>query len=234
MVGFGKRGTKVAPHTYPKLPFHGLRALQTLSSLVVASIMVYFIYYLSHDHWNIPWTFIFLTQVFTVYRGLCNDCHRLVYDDYTSLLFWTQSPLQSVRQRRSFHALGAAFGMLSWWASKTLARRCKVEDWNDETGVMVCRIYKALYAFGCCGFVSTTCALVLDIMVWKRATRLGKFTALNDDKAGGVPYNDIDLPAFNRSQPVRKPETGYSVPEEQFGYDDTHYHGAHPPQARYL
>lgn len=60
MVGFGKRGTKVAPHTYPKLPFHGLRALQLLSSLVVGSIMVYFIYYLSHDHWNIPWTFIFV------------------------------------------------------------------------------------------------------------------------------------------------------------------------------
>lgn len=53
---------------------------------------------------------------------------------------------------------GAAFGMLSWWASKTLTHRCKIEDWNDETGVMVCRIYKALYAFGCCGlYVSKPC-----------------------------------------------------------------------------
>lgn len=60
MVAFGKRGTKVAPHTYPKLTFHGLRALQLLASLVVGSIMVYFIYYLSHDHWHIPWTFIFV------------------------------------------------------------------------------------------------------------------------------------------------------------------------------
>lgn len=156
---------------------------------------------------------------------------------------------------------GAAFGMLSWWASKTLTHRCKVEDWNDETGVMVCRIYKALYAFGCCGLyvnkqtlalpiiailspeqrantppsVSTVCALVLDVIVWKRATRLGKFTTLSDDKVGGEPYNDVDLPAFNRSQPAGKgkPETGYGVPEEQFRYDETHYHGAHPPQARY-
>lgn len=53
---------------------------------------------------------------------------------------------------------GAAFGMLSWWASKTLTHRCQVEDWNDETGVMVCRIYKALYAFGCCGlYVNKSC-----------------------------------------------------------------------------
>lgn len=53
---------------------------------------------------------------------------------------------------------GAAFGMLSWWASKTLTHRCRVEDWNDETGVMVCRIYKALYAFGCCGLWVTLIA----------------------------------------------------------------------------
>lgn len=115
MVGFGKRGTKVAPHTYPKLPFHGLRALQLLSSLVVGSIMVYFIYYLSHDHWNIPWTFIFVRRYggkagllclnlilgitnarSPVYRSLGDDCYRSMYDDYTSLLLWSQSSLQLV------------------------------------------------------------------------------------------------------------------------------------------
>jgi len=54
-----------------------------------------------------------------------------------------------------------------------------------------------------------------------------------DNKAGAVPYNDVDLPAFNRSQPNGSAGAGYGMPEEQFGYDDTTYHGAHPPQARY-
>ncbi|KAE9969800.1 hypothetical protein BLS_005205 [Venturia inaequalis] len=227
MVGFGKRGTKVAPHTYPKLPFHGLRALQLLSSLIVGSIMVYFIYYLSHDHWNIPWTFVFFTAASgTTVIALCTTI-------ILHCCFGLNPRFNLFINGGLFMLWGAAFGMLSWWASKTLTHRCKVEDWNDETGVMVCRIYKALYAFGCCGFVSTLCALVLDVIVWKRATRLGNFTALNDDKATVVPYNDVDLPTYNRSQPAENPATGYGVPEEQFGYDDTHYHGAHPPQARY-
>jgi hypothetical protein len=45
----------------------------------------------------------------------------------------------------------AGFGMLWWWASKTLFNRCDVEHWEGETGIMVCRIYKALFAFGMLG-----------------------------------------------------------------------------------
>jgi hypothetical protein len=47
----------------------------------------------------------------------------------------------------------AGFGMLSWWASKTVFHVCDVQNviGSDETGRMVCRIYKALYAFATLG-----------------------------------------------------------------------------------
>jgi hypothetical protein len=45
----------------------------------------------------------------------------------------------------------AGFGMLWWWASKTLFNTCDAAHWNGDVGIMVCRIYKALFAFGMLG-----------------------------------------------------------------------------------
>lgn len=47
----------------------------------------------------------------------------------------------------------AGFGMLNWWASKTIFHTCDAENviGANEAGRMVCRIYKALYAFGFLG-----------------------------------------------------------------------------------
>jgi hypothetical protein len=36
--------------------------------------------------------------------------------------------------------------------SGTLANLCDVEHWNEEVGIMVCRIYKALFAFSLLGW----------------------------------------------------------------------------------
>ena len=40
-----------------------------------------------------------------------------------------------------------SFALLSWWSSGTLSHVCNKSNWEDETGIMVCRIYKALFAF---------------------------------------------------------------------------------------
>jgi hypothetical protein len=52
-----------------------------------------------------------------------------------------------------FALWAAGFGMLSWWASKTIFHTCDAENiiGSNETGRMVCRIYKALYAFALLG-----------------------------------------------------------------------------------
>jgi hypothetical protein len=54
--------TKVAPSVYPRIPFHGLRFLQLLSSIIVGSIMSFFMYHLTHDHWRTPWTFVLVSD----------------------------------------------------------------------------------------------------------------------------------------------------------------------------
>lgn len=114
---------------------------------------------------------------------------------------------------------------------------CNKSNWEDETGIMVCRIYKALFAFTLLGFVSTFAAALLDIFVFRRATARGKYNQMQnieEKRAFDAPDSVLGLDPsryetqkpFN-SQPAHTPRaTGYAVPEEQFNYD-TGYQGAH-------
>ena len=40
-----------------------------------------------------------------------------------------------------------SWALLAWYMSGTLASMCDIEHWNEDVGIMVCRIYKALFAF---------------------------------------------------------------------------------------
>jgi hypothetical protein len=60
------RRDRVKPTHYPRLPFHIIRIIQLLSSMVVASIMFYFISELARDRFKLPWTFVLV--------GLPNTC----------------------------------------------------------------------------------------------------------------------------------------------------------------
>ena len=40
-----------------------------------------------------------------------------------------------------------SWSLLTWYMSGTLANVCDIEHWNEDVGVMVCRIYKALFTF---------------------------------------------------------------------------------------
>ena len=44
-----------------------------------------------------------------------------------------------------------SFALLTWNMSGTLAGQCNTENWGEETGIMICRIYKALFAFSLFG-----------------------------------------------------------------------------------
>lgn len=54
----GGAKTRTQPSHYSPLPFHLIRLLSFLASLVVSAIMFYFMYHLRHDHFKIPWTFL--------------------------------------------------------------------------------------------------------------------------------------------------------------------------------
>ncbi|KAF1981977.1 hypothetical protein K402DRAFT_215927 [Aulographum hederae CBS 113979] len=170
---------KTAPTHYPFLLFHGLRSAQLLSSVVVGSIMCYFIYHLKAGRWPLPWTFIVLLTVslltllflsLTIILHLCTGLNpRLnIVLNLSSGCLWT---------------LG--FALLTWWSSTTLSHVCNLENWHDGTGVMVCRTYKVLFAFALLGWVSTLAALTLDFIVWRRATRLGRYGRMGEPLVAG-------------------------------------------------
>ena len=40
---------------------------------------------------------------------------------------------------------GSTWAVLTWYMRDTLANRCSLEQWAVEGGVMICRVYKALF-----------------------------------------------------------------------------------------
>ena len=55
-----------------------------------------------------------------------------------------------------------------------------------DMGVMVCRLYKALYSFCVLGVVATIGALGLDIYVQRSSTSRGKFAPIGGEKGAHV------------------------------------------------
>ena len=52
------KGFSRQPSPYPRPIFHAIRITQLISSIIVLSILSYFIWWLKHDHYYVPWTFI--------------------------------------------------------------------------------------------------------------------------------------------------------------------------------
>lgn len=153
---------KTAPSTYPRVVFHGIRFGQLLASAVVGGIMSYFIYQLTHDRWDTPWTFIWVCLNLSWKSGAL----RTNADDGTQLtaasLFSIAALLVTIilhccvglTSRLNLAVNGfllvlwaVSWSLLTWFMSPTLANMCDVEHWHEDTGIMICRIYKALFAF---------------------------------------------------------------------------------------
>jgi hypothetical protein len=69
-------------------------------------------------------------------------------------------------------------------------------------------------------------ALLLDLYVFKRATRLGKYNAMQE-KDGNRAFHDegAELSGYNARDHQRSAAVGYSAQEQPLGYD-TSYRGA--------
>ena len=107
------------------------------------------------------------------------------------------------------------FALLSWWSSGTLTHVCNVDNWHDDVGIMVCRIYKALFAFALLGFVSTVGALALDIIVYRRHTRLGVYNPMQD-----IPENKRRISTYD-------PRTSSPFGSRALDTDGAGHHGAY-------
>ncbi|TKA26821.1 hypothetical protein B0A50_04267 [Salinomyces thailandicus] len=241
------RQAKTAPSHYPRIPFHAIRFAQLLSSIIVGGVMSYFIWHLTHDHWQTPWTFIWLTAAslfsiaalsFTILLHCCTGLNprlNLVVNGVLTVLW------------------GLSWSLLTWYMSGTLRNMCDVEHWHEDVGIMVCRIYKALFTFTLLGLLSTLAALGLDIYVRRQQTRRGIYRLHDLDAkrqpertrgpftdAAAIPdsresdaWEDPRLsiePYGEQSTSDRVERQGYALPDDQFEYD-TGYHGGHAERA---
>ncbi|GAB7329221.1 hypothetical protein MBLNU13_g01035t1 [Cladosporium sp. NU13] len=242
------RRAKTAPSHYPRVPFHLLRFFQLLASLVVGGIMSFFMWHLTHDHWQTPWTFVLLmassffsvaaltvTIVLHCCVGLRPDFNIAINGFLT--LVWLVS-----------------WSLLTWYMSPTLRNYCDIEHWKEDAGIMVCRIYKALFTFAFLGLISTMAALCLDFYVRRKNNKRGMYRLHDIDAkqqqqsgaprgpftdegygygAGGI-AEPRESEAWEAPRPSvspygeqsRQPQ-GYAVPEAQFLTGDTGYYGGH-------
>jgi len=232
---FGLRRTRTAPSPYPRLAFHGIRCAQLLASLVVMAVMWYFLWNLIHEDFETPRTFWTLLAA-SLATMITLAGTLLIY------LLFGLSPFVSLCVNGLLLALWApSFAFLWYWTRKTLSDVCSAKTWQDETGIMICRIYKALFAFSALGLVSTLLALALDVFVFRRTISRGKYKQMDAEKPHGNAAA-LDAPGYSDArgsigeteeqyvtpQTQRPDQSGYEVPEEQFNYD-TSYHGGHVP-----
>ncbi|KAH9828450.1 hypothetical protein Tdes44962_MAKER02368 [Teratosphaeria destructans] len=243
------RRAKTAPSSYPRVPFHVLRTFQLIASLIVGAIMCFFIWHLTHDHWNTPWTFIWLTSASLF--SIAALCSTIVLHCLFGL---------NPRLNLAINGFLSLLWVLSWtvltiYISGTLAHVCDYEHWNEKVGIMVCRIYKALFTFALVGMVSTIAGLALDIYVYRLQTRRGIYRlqdlgakprsqytrgSFTDEAAFESPrgYRQDGLAASRSSGSWSEPrlsmgpyseraglqqsKAGYSAPDNQFDYDAEH------------
>jgi len=200
--------------------------------------MVYFVSNLEKDEYVTPKTFwaLLATTVITMIA--------LAGTFFIYILFGL-APTVSMACNAVLLALWTpTFGVLWFHTKNTISDACSVTSWFDGTGVMVCHIYKALFAFAMFGVVSTLAALGLDVLVFKNTVSRGKYSQMRDHMGIAAPmtaprYNDsrgsvnLDQPPQQYTTPStqRPDQSGYEVPEEQFNYDnDTSYQGGHVPE----
>ncbi|KAL8771842.1 MAG: hypothetical protein Q9209_002780 [Squamulea sp. 1 TL-2023] len=231
-------GPKVTrnPSPYAPLPFHLLRLAQWISAAIVTSVVWYFVYFLLHEHYQLPWTFIFL----------------LTASSLTILALFISSALYHFRTLPPTYNLIVNAALSVFWilglsfltrnVGWTIGHRCTITTWHTEAGIMVCRLYKACTAFTITGF--TLLALLLDVRTHRRSTRLGKYNVMHE------PDPKHSFPIISRPTPQYEPFTsqraeqesgdlseqrpykireeievqhfGYSAPTEQTRYDPVH------------
>jgi hypothetical protein len=153
---FGLRRTRTAPSPYPKLAFHGIRCAQLLASLVVMAVMWFFLWNLINEHFDTPKTFwtvgtprlsVSDPDMIQLLAAATATMLTLAGTLLIYLLFGL-APFVSLCINGLLLALWApSFGFLWYWTRKTLSQVCSPKTWRDDTGVMVCRIYKVLFAF---------------------------------------------------------------------------------------
>ena len=117
-----------------------------------------------------------------------------------------------------------------------------MENWGSSVGVMVCRLYKALFSFTVTGWVSAVASVILDLRTRRKQVSRGEYQEMgvgtSDIKLGGLgvlvnvgpqkqatpavsvePYrSDVNEPTTDRYRPYHHDERN-NVRADLFGYN---------------
>lgn len=192
---------KNQPTAYPKGPFYIVRFCQLLAAVVVAAEMFYFIWQLKNGGYRVPWMFFFLhgaalvTIITTVITSILHWRHKL------SALF--NGAVNGV----SIVLWVVGFCLLVDAMRETILDACTPAFWGDSTGIMVCRLYKLLFAASLFGLLSTIAAFILDVVVHVRVhptvtySRAEQLLGKEDTQYQAGAYESLYDPHANRGVP---------------------------------
>lgn len=154
-------GFKKQPTVWPTAPFILIKFAQALCSLLVMGIMGFFAYHLHKDKYAIPWQFaslfalssVSLIVVFGMGIAFCcrglNALAAMIVEAIISL-FW---------------AFGA--GAIGKGMGGNITRSCG--DWQATEGIVVCHLFKVIFAFCILGWFFFVCSVILASSVRRRA-----------------------------------------------------------------
>ncbi|KAG2417457.1 hypothetical protein HFD88_008676 [Aspergillus terreus] len=197
------RSPSVKPSAYPALPFHLIRALGFLSSLIPQTPL------------GIP------RSILTSSPLLITSVLSLLNYILTAITHCTSglSPrLSLVCNSILFILWLISLGLLSWSMANTITTTCNATYWATATGIAVCRIYKVLFSFTVVGAAAHVAAIALDVIVHKRQTRLGRYDPMSSNAA--LP----DYKTHDRSSSIMSG----AVPAENAYMMADHPHAIHP------
>ncbi|KAL5339425.1 hypothetical protein BJX70DRAFT_397627 [Aspergillus crustosus] len=163
------RRKSVKPSEYPALPFHLIRFITFVSSLVVGIVLAVFAYNLHNADHKLPWAF--LIQIIAAFLSLLN----LITTTFLHCCHGLSPRLSLITNTIVFIFWAVSLVLLSWSVSNTILTTCNSTYWATSTGITVCRIFKALFTFTIIGTAALIASIALDIFAYRRHTRLGEY-----------------------------------------------------------
>jgi hypothetical protein len=139
--------------------------------------------------------------------------------------------------------------LLGWNMAGTLGHVCNAANWGSDAGMMVCRIYKALFTFTLLAAISAFALVALDIKVRRKQNSLGKYDQMRDSSYDLKPtreafgsdglgeHHNEQMEPWQRAghepedyhpqnlsrERIRSEHFGYTSPAEQTHYDSGNY-----------
>ncbi|KAL4804513.1 hypothetical protein BDV18DRAFT_143317 [Aspergillus unguis] len=186
------RRKSVKPSEYPALPFHIVRFILFISSLIVAIILAVFAYRLHSTDQKFPWAFLIL--IIAAFLSLVN----LSLSTIVHCCYGLSPRLSLITNSIVFIVWAVAFILFAWSVSHTILTTCNATYWATSTGIAVCHIFKALFAFTIIGAAGLIASIILDVVAYRRETRLGEYDPMAAMGMDGHSLGEYKTSAHNR------------------------------------